>query len=217
MAEHARSLGADALLCYAPARFRERERSDRDRLILEYHEAIASVGLPLILFYLYEAAGGISYSPDVLSRLLAMNEVIGIKIATLDSIMTYQDVLALCKRVAPEKLVITGEDRFLGYSLMCGAEAALIGMGAAFTDLQSQFLARYYANDHSSFHALNGRIDALAQSTFTAPMEGYIARTAYILSKQGIFGPDSWRDPWGPALAQSELDAIDRVISQLEL
>ena len=32
--------------------------------------AIAEIGLPLLLFYLYEAAGGISYPPQVLAELL---------------------------------------------------------------------------------------------------------------------------------------------------
>lgn len=216
MAKQARSLGADALLCYAPARFRDRDKVDRDRLIFEYHDALASIGLPLILFYLYEAAGGISYSEEALTHLLGMDQVIGIKIATLDSIMTYQNISVLCKRVAPEKLLITGEDRFLGYSLMCGADAALIGMGAAYTNLQSQVLASFYGNDLGRFHLLNAKIDQLAQATFTVPMEGYIARMTYILSKQGIIGQMSWRDPWGPAIEQCELDAIDNLMPLLE-
>ena len=63
--------------------------------------------------------------------------------ATLDSVMTFQDVAGLLATEAPGKLVITGEDRFLGYSLMCGARAALIGMGAACTDLQADLLRAY--------------------------------------------------------------------------
>jgi 4-hydroxy-tetrahydrodipicolinate synthase len=216
MAMGAKSLGADALLCYAPARFRDRDPSKGDSLIVDYHETLASVGLPMILFYLYEAAGGISYSSEALTRLLQMDQVIGIKIAALDSIMTYQDVSLLCKRVAPDKLVITGEDRFLGYSLMCGADAALIGMGAAYTGLQTRFLSSFYSNDFATFHSLNAKIDALAQATFIKPMEGYVARTSYILSQQGIFGKDSWIDPWGPKIEQSELEAIDNVMNLLD-
>ena len=68
--------------------------------------------------------------------------MLGIKVATLDSVMTFQDVARLIRRQAPDKVLITGEDRFLGYSLMCGAEAALIGMGAACTTLQSRALAK---------------------------------------------------------------------------
>lgn len=216
MAEHAATLGADALLCYAPSMFRDRQPAERDELILRYHEQLATVDLPLILFYLYEAAGGIIYSPAVMTRLLQMKEVIGIKIATLDSVMTYQDVSQLCRSVAPDKLVITGEDRFLGYSLMCGANAALIGMGAAYTQLQSDLLTSYFAKDLSRFVRLSERADRLAQATFVRPMEGYIARMSYILSRHGIFDKDSWRDPWGPALSDDELSRIDLVMSELD-
>ena len=44
------------LLVHPPAAFRG--RPDLDDLVLDYHAAVAEAGLPLILFYLYEAAGG---------------------------------------------------------------------------------------------------------------------------------------------------------------
>ena len=81
--------------------------------------------------------------PSVLVELLARSEVLGIKVATLDSVMTFQDIARLVKSHAPEKLLITGEDRFLGYSLMCGAQAALIGMAAACTELQAELLQTF--------------------------------------------------------------------------
>ena len=118
MARRAADLGADAILVHPPVAFRDRE--DRDRLILEYHATIAEVGLPLILFYLYEAAGGISYNLEVLTTLLRAPEVLGIKVATLDSVMTFQDIARLIREDTPNKVLITGEDRILGYSLMCG-------------------------------------------------------------------------------------------------
>ena len=68
MARRAADLGADALLVHPPSAFRE--RADRDALILDYHSAAAEAGLPLVAFYLYEAAGGISYTPELLARLL---------------------------------------------------------------------------------------------------------------------------------------------------
>ena len=143
----AQSHGASSLSlwgrCVArPPAHRLPRPADRDTLILDYHAAVAEAGLPLILFYLYEEAGGISYSPDLLRKLLAMPEVLGIKVATLDSVMTFQDLAQPDRRRdAPDKVLITGEDRFLGYSLMCGAQAALVGMGAACTELQAELLA----------------------------------------------------------------------------
>ena len=189
-------LGADAILVHPPAAFRG--RADRERLILDYHAAIAEVGLPLILFYLYEAAGGIAYSPELLSTLLRASEVLGIKVATLDSVMTFQDIAGLVREQSPDKLLITGEDRFLGYSLMCGARAALIGMGAACTDVQAELLHAYWRGESDRFLALNAAIDDLARHTFLAPMEGYIQRMLWCLVHQGVIPMDAAFDPWGP-------------------
>ena len=61
MACRAAELGAEALLVHPPVALRD--RPDRDALLIRYHSRIAEAGLPLVLFYLYEAAGGISYSP----------------------------------------------------------------------------------------------------------------------------------------------------------
>src|SRR5437762_14082051 len=121
MALDALACGAHAFLVHPPAPFSHSPYSDA--LVFDYHKQIARLGAPLILFYLYEAAGGIAYSPELLRRLLALPQVVGIKLATLDSVMTFQGVAKLVAGESPRKLLITGEDRFLGYSLMCGARA----------------------------------------------------------------------------------------------
>src|SRR5205809_479090 len=78
--------GAHAFLVHPPSPFRR--SPDLEALVLDYHQQLARLGAPLILFYLYEAAGGIAYSPELLRRLLALPQVVGIKLATLDSVMT---------------------------------------------------------------------------------------------------------------------------------
>src|SRR6185369_12523140 len=138
MAESAAGLGADALLVYPPTWLRGNPLADQ--LIVEHHARVAEVGLPLVLFYLYQAAGGIPYNQTVLDELLNLPGVAGIKMATLDSVMTYQDVSRQLQERHPEKLFITGEDRFLGYSLQRGARAALIGMGSICCDLQASLI-----------------------------------------------------------------------------
>jgi 4-hydroxy-tetrahydrodipicolinate synthase len=218
MARRAADLGADALLVHPPTAFRAYE--DRDRLILDYHARLAEAGRPLILFYLYEAAGGIAYRPELLAALLERPAVLGIKVATLDSVMTFQDIARLIGAAAPSKLLITGEDRFLGYSLMCGAQAALIGMAAACTAVQAQLLHSYWRGDARRFVALNGAVDDLAQHTFLAPMEGYIRRMLWCLVHQGVIPADAAHDPWGPALDPAEFDRLGaclaRVATRLE-
>src|SRR5215475_2830448 len=138
MASRAIDSGANALLVYPPSWLKE--DPNRDTLIVEHHTRLADLGMPLVLFYLYQAAGGISYSLDVLDELLSLPNVVGIKMATLDSVMTYQDVSRHIQMHHPQTLLITGEDRFLGYSLLRGANAALIGMGAVCCELQAELI-----------------------------------------------------------------------------
>ena len=217
MAEDALEHGAQALMAYAPTPFRQSNQCED--LTLDYHRQLASLGAPLVLFYLYEAAGGISYSQGLLRDLLALSEVVGCKLATLDSVMTFQDVASLIRRDFPEKLLITGEDRFLGYSLMCGAEAALIGMGAACTGLQLDLMQAFFQGRSAEFLTLSRLVDELGEVLFVSPMEGYIRRVLWALVQEGIIGRESSYDPWGPELREDEFPEISSVlrrVAQLE-
>jgi 4-hydroxy-tetrahydrodipicolinate synthase len=213
MAESAARLGADAILVYPPTWLRGRDR--RDALVVEHHRRLAELGLPLVLFYLYEAAGGVDYGPGALDELLAMPEVVGIKMATLDSVMTYQDVARLVRERHPSALLVTGEDRFFGYSLMCGARAALVGMGAVCSALQADLVAAHAAGDAARFLRLSAAVDELAETLFLAPMEGYIGRVLWALVHLGVLSREAAHDPWGPQLTAADVDRIGRTVDAL--
>ncbi len=202
VARDARAGGADALLAFP-------RRDDP----VAYHQALGRE-LPVIAFYLYEAAGGVAYDDDTLRRLFDLPQVIGIKVATLDSVMTFQRIAALLCGY-PEKLLITGEDRFLGYSLMQGARAALIGMGAAASDVQARMLQCHAQRDYAEFHRLSSLVDAFAAATFTPPMEGYVRRMLWALAADGVIPADACDDPWGPALDPAERERVTRAVRQL--
>ena len=74
MASAAADYGADALLVYPPSWLKDHEQ--RDLLIVEHHKHLAELGLPLVLFYLYEAAGGVRYTTEVLDELLGTAECV---------------------------------------------------------------------------------------------------------------------------------------------
>lgn len=215
MASAAADNGADALLVYPPSWLKDEER--RDSLIVEHHERLSSIGLPLIAFYLYEAAGGVRYSETVLDELLSMPNVIGIKMATLDSVMTYQNVSRQIQSRHPDKLLITGEDRFLGYSMRRGANAALIGMGAVCCDLQAELIEAHLAGNAERFLELSDLVDQLAEVLFIDPMEGYIGRILFALSQLGVIPADAANDPWGAPLTQHEIDNITNVLNSLNV
>ncbi len=202
----ARSYGADAALVYPPNALSD--LPEAEERVLEYHRAAGAAGIPLIAFFLYEAAGGVSYSPALIKRLLELDSVVGIKVATLDSVITYQDILDVVTRV-PDALPITGEDRFLGYSLMAGAQSALIGMAAAVTDRCTALLNAHASKRWSDFHELSSMLDVFSRTTFVAPMEGYVQRMLWALEADGVFSRPA-HDPWCPTL---ELNERDRVFS----
>lgn len=199
MAKQAKAGGADALLAFPQAKD-----------AVGWHAALGAE-LPVIAFYLYEGAGGVSYGDAALHAILTLPEVIGIKVATLDSVMTFQRIVALV-REHPGKLLITGEDRFLGYSLMLGAESALVGMGAALTDLQCALLRAHAAADGSEFLRLSDLVDRFSQLTFIPPMDGYIQRMLWAMVAEGVLAADASDDPWGPSLPQSQRDAVIQAV-----
>jgi 4-hydroxy-tetrahydrodipicolinate synthase len=199
MAIEARRGRADALLAFP-----------QEKDPIDYHRRL-SRELPVIAFYLYRAAGGVAYDDATLHGILELPDVIGIKVATLDSVMTFQRVAAVL-REHPSKLLITGEDRFLGYSLMLGARAALIGMGAALPDLQADLLRSHSSEDWARFILLSDLCDRFAQTTFIDPMEGYIRRMLWAAAADGALPPDACDDPWGPPLPAAEREAVDRMV-----
>jgi 4-hydroxy-tetrahydrodipicolinate synthase len=199
MAIEARRGKADALLAFP-------ERQDP----VGYHRRLGRE-LPVIAFYLYEAAVGVSYDDSTLHAILELPDVIGIKVATLDSVMTFQRIAAVL-RSHPSKLLITGEDRFLGYSLLLGARTALIGMGAALPDVQADLLRACVQEDWQRFVMLSEICDRFAQATFIDPMEGYIRRMLWAAAAEGALPADACDDPWGPPLPNDERDAVERLV-----
>lgn len=213
MARDAVDYGAQAFLVHPPRLFHH--VADKHVLVLEYHQQLAALDVPLIVFYLYEAAGGILYSPPTLRELFALPQVAGIKLATLDSVVSFQDIAALMAKEFPQKLLITGEDRFLGYSLMCGAQAALIGMGAACCSLQHNLMQAYFEGRGGEFLELSRAVDRLSQVVFIAPMEGYIQRMLWALVQLGVLDRDSAHDPWGPVLPKNEFNGLAETLRAL--
>lgn len=195
----ARRRGADGLLIFPTTDDPVRHH---DRLSRE---------LPGIVFWLYEEAGGVPYDEPTLHRLLDLPHIIGIKIATLDSVMTYQRLVPIVRQ-HPGKLIITGEDRFLGYSVLLGADAALVGMAAAVPALCTGLLHAHTVEDHARFIAYTALADAFASVTFAAPVQGYIRRMLWAAAAEGRLPHEACDDPWGPTLPAAERDTVTSAV-----
>ena len=214
MAEEARMGGAEALLVHPPGQLAE--LPDAAGRVLALHDALGEAALPLIAFVLYHRASGLEYDDDLLDEVLALPHVAGVKLATLDSVMRFQTVADRMTSRHPERLLITGEDRFLGYSLIIGARCALIGMGAARTAMQASLVRAAIANDASALVRLTRACDRFSAATFIEPMEGYILRMLWALAVDGIIPEDACHDPSGPALDRDERDRVASVMRALD-
>lgn len=185
--------------------------------IVELHELLGlSLEVPLIVFVLYERASGCQYSPATVAELVSLPWVAGVKLALLDDAMGCQDLIAAARSASPTTLVLTGEDRMYGPSMMWGADSALVGIASALPSWSVAVLDAWMAGDHSTFVAASQRLDALAQLTFREPMEGYVQRMAWTAEWEGIMPASAAYDPYGPPLPASEREQLWKALESLQ-
>jgi 4-hydroxy-tetrahydrodipicolinate synthase len=202
--------GASALLCFPPP------RTLPDDAVVDLHERLAAeTGVPVIAFALYEAASGRRYGAETAARLVSAPGVIGLKLALLDDAIGCQDLIDSCRQAKPEALLLTGEDRMLGPSLMWGARGMLIGLAAALPSWSVAVNDAWNNGRYDDFVAASVRLDRLAALVFRAPMEGYVQRMAWIAGWEGILDPAWCHDPFGPAPAPGARDELLRAVERL--
>jgi 4-hydroxy-tetrahydrodipicolinate synthase len=108
---------------------------------VEYHRAIADVGLPLIAFQLQPMLGGVNFDPDTLRQLIELDGVVAMKEASFDArryLDTFRMVEQTAKYRAGEFTYLTGNDNFILESFMLGCTGALIGFGAIMVSEQGR-------------------------------------------------------------------------------
>ena len=154
-----KAAGADALLVFPiPAYLSEPLDV---RVPVRYHEAIAEVGLPLILFQLQPALAGLNFEPDTLRAMAAVDGVVAIKEASFDA-RRFVDTARLIAELPRPITLLTGNDNFILESFMLGATGALIGFGAVMTREQVDMIEAWKA----------GRIDDALRARAAGPAAG---------------------------------------------
>jgi 4-hydroxy-tetrahydrodipicolinate synthase len=168
------------------------------RIPLAYHEAIAQVGLPLILFQLQPALGGVNFDPDTLRRLIDLDGVVAMKEASFDA-RRYLDTVRLIedtdKHRRGEFTFLTGNDNFILESFMLGCTGALIGFGAIMVAEQVEMIEAWRDGDIERARALGRRVQRLADVVFAAPVANYRARLKEALVMLGVLEDASVRPP----------------------
>lgn len=212
MAVTAADLGADAVMVYPLASLAA--LPDGHRRAVALHERVAAEsGLPVLGFYLHGEAGGYAYPPALVRDLLALPACLGVKLATLDRAMACQDAIRAAEPSG--RLLVTGEDRMFGPSLMWGADTALVGIAAAQVGLTTAVLDAWTSRDPAAFVHASHRLDRFAEATFYAPIEGYVQRMLWAAVWEGLLPESAAHDPYGPPLPPQERDRVLRCLEDL--
>jgi len=190
-----RAAGADALLVFPiPAYLSE---PLDPRVPVRYHEAIAEVGLPLILFQLQPALAGLNFEPDVLRAMASVDGVIAIKEASFDA-RRFVDTARLIADLPRPITMLTGNDNFILESFMLGATGALIGFGAVMTREQVEMIDAWREGRIDEARALGRRVQRLADVVFARPVGDYRVRLKECLRILGVLETAHVRLPLMP-------------------
>jgi len=213
-ARAAQAVGADALVVFPIPAFLGQPL--KPEVAYQYHAAIAeAVDLPLMLFNLQPALGGVLYSAEVLHRLISIPSVTAIKEASFDAMRFLQVKAAL--EAAPRRItLLTGNDNFIFESFALGAEGTLLGFSTIGTRAQVEMLAAWRRGDIATAQSLGARLQPLADVIFAAPVTDYRARTKEALAMLGVFDCTYVRPPLLP-VDEAERTTIRRALERAGL
>ena len=155
------------------------------RVPVAYHEAIAEVGLPLILFQLQPALAGLNFEPDTLRAMASVEGVVAIKEASFDA-RRFVDTARLLEDLPRPITLLTGNDNFILESFLLGATGALIGFGAVMTKEQVAMIDAWNAGRIDEATALGRRVQRLADVVFARPVGDYRVRLKECLRILGV-------------------------------
>jgi 4-hydroxy-tetrahydrodipicolinate synthase len=203
-ARAAQAAGADALLVFPIPAYLGAPLNPE--IPYRYHAAIAeAVDLPLILFQLQPALGGVLFSEEVLHKLISIPSVAAFKEASFDCLRFLQVKTALQSASRPITL-LTGNDNFICESFVLGAEGALLGFAKLGTREQVTMLEAVRRCEFAKALELSARLQPLADMVFGPPVTDYRARTKEALVMLGVLDNATVR---APLLAITDAERAD--------
>ena len=164
------------------------------RVPVKYHEAIAEVGLPLILFQLQPALAGLNFEPDTLRAMASVEGVVAMKEASFDA-RRFVDTARLLEELPRPITLLTGNDNFILESFILGATGALIGFGAVMTREQVDMIEAWKGGRIDEARALGRRVQRLADVVFAKPVGDYRVRLKECLVALGVLEAAHVRAP----------------------
>lgn len=210
MARDFKEAGADALLVFPHPAFIGEPNDD---VVYEYHKAINdAVEIPLIIFNLQPALGGVEYKPKVIERLSSLKNVVAIKEASFDA-RRFLDIVLTIEKLPKKIQVLTGNDNFVYESLVMGAEGGLLGFATIAVKEQVEMFELVGKGRYEEAKEIWVRLRPLMEAIFAPPVRNYRARLKEALHMMGILEAAHVRPPLLP-ISSEEREKLRRALRE---
>jgi 4-hydroxy-tetrahydrodipicolinate synthase len=206
----AKQAGADAMLLFPP--FSWALSTDIDTVLMHHRIANAEARLPMMLYQAGVATGGMAYTPQMLTALVNLPEVVAIKEGSWET-AAYEANRRLIKSIAPHVAVMASGDEHLFTCFALGTEGSLVSLAAVVPELIVALYRAVERRDLAQAQQLHERVYPLAKAIYgTAPGSHANARLKACLHLLGHFPYPSMRPPIAP-LSHAEMARLEDALS----
>jgi 4-hydroxy-tetrahydrodipicolinate synthase len=209
----AKEAGADGLLVFPHPAFSGEPAVD---VIYNYHLEISKkVDMPMILFQLQPALGGVEFSSETLLKLVEIENIVAIKEASFDA-RKFVNVVRILSNAPRRIMVLTGNDNIIYESLILGAEGGLLGFGTIATDKQVEMFRLVAQHRFKEAKEIWEEILPLEEAIFSPPVRNYRARLKELLVMMGIMKTPYVRPPLQP-ISEEERKMLRKTLKSLNM
>lgn len=206
----ARQAGADAMLLFPP--YSWALSTDIGTVLMHHRIANAEARLPMMLYQAGVATGGMAYTPEMLTALVSLPEVVAIKEGSWET-AAYEANRRLIKSIAPHVAVMASGDEHLFTCFALGTEGTLVSLAAVVPELIVALYRAVERRDLAQAQQLHERVYPLAKAIYgTAPGSHANARLKACLHLLGHFPHASMRPPI-PPLSRAEIARLEDALA----
>lgn len=206
----AQQAGADAMLLFPP--YSWALSTDIGTVLMHHRIANAEARLPMMLYQAGVATGGMAYTPEMLTALVSLPEVVAIKEGSWET-AAYEANRRLIKSIAPHVAVMASGDEHLFTCFALGTEGTLVSLAAVVPELIVALYRAVERRDLAQAQQLHERVYPLAKAIYgTAPGSHANARLKACLHLLGHFPHASMRPPI-PPLSRAEIARLEDALA----
>jgi 4-hydroxy-2-oxoglutarate aldolase len=199
-AKRAARIGVDAVLVRTPSYYKNMMTGDA---FVRHYSSVADASPVPVLLYNVTMYTGVNLTPEIVERLAAHGNIIGMKESNADVVQLSETIA----RTPNDFLVLAGSAATFYHALCAGAHGAVLAVSAVVPDMCVELFDLVRAQRHADALALQRRITPLGRLLGT--MHG-VAGLKYALDQVGYIG-----GPARPPLGSVPPDAQKQIRDQL--